>query len=170
MTRFWITLDQSVKIRHPRLDEMHGESDRERTAPALVSEDEARSTVGGGGHVKSHPTVPSMVENSENWGNAKALPEGFRYASDTKATWLSNEQLQELIAPYVLTSLPFRHSQASNIDIGTPTRVTVIAQKIRKCSPSMGGAPSARPCFHTAASRSARMISRRLWMCCGRTG
>jgi len=44
-----------------------------------------------------HPTVPSMVETRE-LGNAKALPEGFRYASEPRRLGLSNEQLQELIA------------------------------------------------------------------------
>jgi len=35
----------------------------------------------------------------ENWVNGTPLPEGFRYASDTNEHWLTNRELQELIAP-----------------------------------------------------------------------
>jgi len=105
MTRFWITLDQSVKFVIRCLDEMHGGiRPGEKLHQALVSEDEARSTVEVEGMYIIQPSHPWWKR--ENWGNAKALPEGFRYASDTNATWLSNEQLQELIAPYVLTESP----------------------------------------------------------------
>jgi len=34
----------------------------------------------------------------ENWNGARALPEGFHYTSDSNSRWLSNEELQELIA------------------------------------------------------------------------
>jgi len=105
MTRFWITLDQSVKFVIRCLDEMHGGiRPGEKLHEALVCEDEARSTVEVEGMYIIQPIHPWWKR--ENWGNAKALPEGFRYASDTNATWLSNEQLQELIAPYVLTESP----------------------------------------------------------------
>jgi hypothetical protein len=31
--------------------------------------------------------------------NARPLPEGFRYASDSNDRWLTNRELQDLIAP-----------------------------------------------------------------------
>ena len=36
---------------------------------------------------------------SENWTQAKALPEGFRYSSDTNEQWLTRRELKELVAP-----------------------------------------------------------------------
>src|SRR5439155_802316 len=33
----------------------------------------------------------------ENWKSARALPDGFRYASDTNPRWLTAEELQELV-------------------------------------------------------------------------
>jgi len=134
MTRFWITLEQSVKFVIRCLDEMHGgeifvpkiasmktlalaESiapdceietvgirPGEKLHEALISEDEARSTVEVEDMYIIQPSHPWWKR--ENWGNAKALPDDFRNASDTNATWLSNEQLQEWIAPYVVTESP----------------------------------------------------------------
>ena len=36
---------------------------------------------------------------SENWVNAKPLPENFRYSSDTNERWLTRRELEELVAP-----------------------------------------------------------------------
>ena len=127
MTRFWITLDRGVKFVIRCLDEMHGgeifvpkipsmrmvdlaesiapgcEIDvigirpGEKLHEVLVSEDEARNTVEVDGMYVIRPSHPWW--SGENWINGRALPEGFRYASDTNSSWLTNEQLQELIAP-----------------------------------------------------------------------
>ena len=35
--------------------------------------------------------------NNQNWHDARALPEGFRYASDSNPHWLSPEELRELV-------------------------------------------------------------------------
>jgi UDP-N-acetylglucosamine 4,6-dehydratase len=40
---------------------------------------------------------------SENWVQAKPLPEGFRYASDNNDRWLTKRELEELVAPETRT-------------------------------------------------------------------
>jgi UDP-N-acetylglucosamine 4,6-dehydratase len=127
MTRFWITLDAGVKFVIRCLEDMHGgeifvpkipsmrmvdlaESiapgceievvgirPGEKLHEVLVSEDEARNTVEVEDMYVIRPSHPWW--RGENWVNARALPEGFRYTSDTNSNWLTNEQLQELIAP-----------------------------------------------------------------------
>jgi len=127
MTRFWITLDQGVKFVVRCLEEMHGGEifvpkipsmrmmdiaetiaagceigtigirPGEKLHEVLVSEDEARNTVEVEGMYVIQPVHPWW--KVENWVDARPLPDGFRYASDTNSTWLTKEQLQELIAP-----------------------------------------------------------------------
>jgi UDP-N-acetylglucosamine 4,6-dehydratase len=127
MTRFWITLDQGVRFVIRCLDEMHGGEifvpkiasmkmidlaetiapgcevevigirPGEKLHEVLVSEDEARNTVEVDGMYIIQPSHPWW--KGSNWENARALPDGFRYASDTNTIWLTAEQLQDLIAP-----------------------------------------------------------------------
>ncbi len=124
MTRFWITLDQGVRFVIRSLERMHGgeifvpkiPSMRltdlaETVAPGceieyvgirpgeklhevLVSEDEARNAVEVDDMYVIQPSHPWWKK--ENWSGAKALPEGFRYASDTNSQWLSHPELAEL--------------------------------------------------------------------------
>jgi UDP-N-acetylglucosamine 4,6-dehydratase len=42
----------------------------------------------------------------ENWVSARPLPEGFRYASDNNEHWLSNSELQDLVAPLTAEEQP----------------------------------------------------------------
>ena len=35
--------------------------------------------------------------STQNWKDARPLPDGFRYGSDSNAHWLTAEQLRELI-------------------------------------------------------------------------
>jgi UDP-N-acetylglucosamine 4,6-dehydratase/5-epimerase len=125
MTRFWITLEQGVRFVIRCLEEMQGGEifvpkipsmrmmdvaeciaagceietigirPGEKLHEALVSEDEARNTVEVEGMYVIQPRHPWW--NGENLVNGRALPDGFRYASDTNSDWLTNEQLQELI-------------------------------------------------------------------------
>ena len=127
MTRFWITLEQGVKFVIRCLDEMHGGEifvpkiasmkmldlaqtiapgcevetigirPGEKLHEVLVSEDEARNTVEVDGMYIIQPSHPWW--KGSNWENARALPDGFRYASDTNSNWLTAEQLNELISP-----------------------------------------------------------------------
>ena len=127
MTRFWITLDRGVKFVIRCLDEMHGGEifvpkipsmrmidlaatiapgceietigirPGEKLHEVLASEDEARHTVEVESMYVIQPSHPWW--KAENWVDARALPDGFRYVSDTNPDWLTSEQLQELIAP-----------------------------------------------------------------------
>jgi len=126
MTRFWITLDQGVRFVIRCLEEMHGGEifvpkiasmkmvdlaeaiapgceveiigirPGEKLHEVLVSEDEARNTVEVEGMYIIQPSHPWW--RGTNWKNARALPDGFRYTSDTNSSWLTHQQLHELIA------------------------------------------------------------------------
>jgi UDP-N-acetylglucosamine 4,6-dehydratase len=125
MTRFWITLDQGVRFVIRALEKMHGGEifvpkipsmrltdlahtiapscvieyigirPGEKLHEVLVSDDEARNAVEVEDMFIIQPSHPWW--DAANWANARALPEGFRYASDNNTQWLSNEELGELV-------------------------------------------------------------------------
>jgi UDP-N-acetylglucosamine 4,6-dehydratase/5-epimerase len=127
MTRFWLTLEQGVKFVIRCLEQMHGgeifvpkiPSMRlldlaETVAPGcrveyigirpgeklhevLVSEDESRQTLETDDMYVIQPSHPWW--KSENWVDARPLPEGFRYSSDSNERWLTRRELEELVAP-----------------------------------------------------------------------
>jgi UDP-N-acetylglucosamine 4,6-dehydratase len=127
MTRFWLTLEQGVKFVIRCLEQMHGgeifvpkiPSMRlldlaETVAPGcqveyigirpgeklhevLVSEDESRQTLETEDMYVIQPAHPWW--KSENWVDAKPLPEGFRYSSDNNERWLTRRELEELVTP-----------------------------------------------------------------------
>ena len=127
MTRFWITLERGVKfvircveqmeggeIFVPKIPSMRmldlansiaqgceietvGIRPGEKLHEALVSEDEARHTVEVG---DMYVIQPSHAPNGKGHMEGRALPDGFRYASDTNSRWLSDEDLRELIADF----------------------------------------------------------------------
>ena len=127
MTRFWITLDQGVRFVIHCLEEMQGGEifvpkipsmrmrdvaeyiaagceietigirPGEKLHEVLVSEDEARNAVEVDGMYIIQPSHPWWC--GSNWEHARALPDGFRYASDSNSAWMTSEQLQELIGP-----------------------------------------------------------------------
>ena len=125
MTRFWLTLEHGVRFVVSAIEQMHGgeifvpkipsmrlTDMAETIAPGcevecigirpgeklhevLVSEDEARNTVELDDMYIIQPAHPWW--SGQNWKNARPLPDGFRYGSDSNAHWLSAEQLRELI-------------------------------------------------------------------------
>ena len=127
MTRFWITLEKGVKfvircveqmqggeIFVPKIPSMRmfdlansiaqgceietvGIRPGEKLHEALVSEDEAGHTVEVG---DMYVIQPSHAANGNGRVQGSALPDGFRYASDTNSRWLSEEDLRELIADF----------------------------------------------------------------------
>ena len=127
MTRFWLTLEQGVRFVVSSIEQMHGGEifvpkipsmrlvdlaetiapgceietigirPGEKLHEVLVSEDEARNTLETRDRYIIQPSHPWW--RRENWVDATPLPEGFRYASDTNERWLTNRELQELIAP-----------------------------------------------------------------------
>jgi UDP-N-acetylglucosamine 4,6-dehydratase len=126
MTRFWITLDQGVRFVIRCLEQMHGgeifipkipsmklldmaqavapdcEIDcigirpGEKLHEVLLSEDESRNAR----ETDDMFVIPPAHSwwKTENWKNARALPEGFRYASDSNEQWLTPEHLNRLLA------------------------------------------------------------------------
>jgi len=125
MTRFWLTLEQGVNFVIRCIQRMHGGeifvpkvptmslvdlaralapqcSHRfvgiragEKLHEVLVSEDEARHTLEAEDMYVIRPS--HAFWKAENWSNAKSLPEGFRYASDTNPQMLTHDQLFKLL-------------------------------------------------------------------------
>jgi UDP-N-acetylglucosamine 4,6-dehydratase len=129
MTRFWITLEQGVKFVIRCIEQMQGgevfvpkipsttivdlaraiapEAEieiigirpGEKLHEVLISEDEARSTVELEDMYVVQPAVsPWFGYEWEEPG--EPLKDGFRYASNTNAEWLTLEQIQEIVAPF----------------------------------------------------------------------
>lgn len=126
MTRFWITLDQGVRFVIRAIEEMRGGEVfvpkipsmrimdlQEAIAPecnvniigirpgeklheVLLSEDEARHTIERKDSYIIKPEDSSW-SGPEKWPATSALPDGFRYASDTNTVWLSREDLQKML-------------------------------------------------------------------------
>lgn len=124
MTRFWITLEQGVRLVINAIEQMHGGEvfipkipstnimdlaraiapdceienigirPGEKLHEILISEDEARSTVEVDDMYIVQPTHPWWSSNY--WSHAKALPDGFRYASDTNTQWLTIDEVRAL--------------------------------------------------------------------------
>lgn len=125
MTRFWITLEQGVRFVVRCLEQMHGgeifvpkipsmkiAAMAEAIAPGcelqdigvrpgeklhetLVSEDEARNTLELDDMYVIQPSHSWW--QTENWKQARPLPDGFRYTSDNNSQWLTAEDLYALV-------------------------------------------------------------------------
>jgi UDP-N-acetylglucosamine 4,6-dehydratase len=128
MTRFWLTLDQGVQFVVSSIEQMHGGEifvpkipsmrmidlaetiapgceietigirPGEKLHEVLISEDEARNALETDDRYIIQPSHPWWKR--DHWVNAKPLPEGFRFASDNNAQWLTNQQLQDLVSPH----------------------------------------------------------------------
>ena len=125
MTRFWITLDQGVRFVIRCVEQMQGGEifvpkipsmklldmahavapdcqvdcigirPGEKLHEVLLSEDEARNTLETQEMFVIQPAFGWWKR--ENWKEARPLPEGFRYASDTNTEWLTPEALYDLV-------------------------------------------------------------------------
>ena len=134
MTRFWLTLEQGVRFVVSSIEQMHGGEifvpkipsmrlvdlaetiapgceietigirPGEKLHEVLVSEDEARNTLETEDRYIIQPAHSWWQR--ENWVNARPLPEGFRYASDNNERWLTNRELQDLVAPAAAEEQP----------------------------------------------------------------
>lgn len=135
MTRFWITLDQGVRFVTQCIERMHGGEifvpkipsmslldmaaalapdceaqvtgirPGEKLHEVLISEDEARHAVELEDMYVIQPAHPWWQQ--ENWREARALADGFRFASDTNSRWLTAEQLFELLDEAAPVVVPF---------------------------------------------------------------
>jgi len=125
MTRFWMTLEQGVRFVISCIEQMHGGEIfvpkipsmklvdmAEALAPGcevehvgirageklhevLVSEDEARNTIELDDRFVIQPSH-SWWRN-ENWKQGRPVPQGYRYTSDSNATWLTAAALEEMV-------------------------------------------------------------------------
>ena len=125
MTRFWITLEQGVRFVMAAAERMHGGEvfvpklpsmrltdlaevvapdcairtigirPGEKLHEMLVSEDEARQTLEFEDMYVIQPMFPWW--NAEPWAGGRSLPDGFRYSSDTNASWLTRQELLRMV-------------------------------------------------------------------------
>lgn len=125
MTRFWITLDQGVRFVIDSLERMHGGElfvpkipSMKVTDLALALAPDARlRVVGIRPGEKLHEEMISMPDSRrtvdmgsyyviqpdmEWWPNQQVagspVPDGFSYASDTNAEWLTVDELRDMVA------------------------------------------------------------------------
>ncbi len=128
MTRFWLTLEQGVcfvircieqmrggEVFVPKIPSMKimdlakviapgaemeviGIRPGEKLHEVLIHEDEARTTLELEDMYVVQPTVAYWF--AREWENqGRALPDGFRYASDSNPNWLTMEQIKEYVNP-----------------------------------------------------------------------
>lgn len=129
MTRFWLSLEQGVRFVLRCIDQMQGGEvfvpklpsttlmdlvsaiapdaevevvgirPGEKLHEVLVSEDEARSALELDDMFVIQPAQgPWFVHSWDKQG--KALPDGFRYASDSNPQRLDTKQIKQLVAPF----------------------------------------------------------------------
>lgn len=124
MTRFWITLEQGVRfvircleamkggeVFVPKIPSMRimdlakalapdceikaiGIRPGEKLHEVLISEDEARNGVELTEFFVVKPAHPWWF--SENWGEGRRLPDGFRFSSENNSQWLTEAELKHL--------------------------------------------------------------------------
>lgn len=128
MTRFWISLEQGVRFVIRCAEQMHGgevfvpkipsmsildlaktvapEAEvevigirpGEKLHEVLISEDEARTTAELEDMFVVQPAEAFWF--GREWEKVgKALPDGYRYASNTNDQWLTVEQIRQIVAP-----------------------------------------------------------------------
>lgn len=125
MTRFWITLEQGIAFVIQAVEKMHGgeifvpkipsmtlvELARsvapeceieyvgirpgEKLHEVLISEDEARNAIEQDGMYIILPAHPWWSQS--NWSGGMALPEGFRFSSESNTEWLSADRFLQLV-------------------------------------------------------------------------
>ncbi len=126
MTRFWITLDQSVKfvlkclalmrggeLFVPKIPSMRLVDLAEAIAPGcqtevigirpgeklhevMITRDDARTTLEFDDYYVIQPTLSYWVEQ-ENLDGGRPCPDGFKYSSDKNRSWLTIEDLQAMV-------------------------------------------------------------------------
>ena len=132
MTRFWITLDKGVEfvlrclqmmvggeVFVPKIPSMNIMDLVEAVAPdcevnftgiragekiheVLISPEEARQALEFPDMFVIQPSHPWW--KVENWEGGRALPDGFRYGSDTNDQWLTQEELRTMTEQLIETS------------------------------------------------------------------
>jgi FlaA1/EpsC-like NDP-sugar epimerase len=85
----------------------------EKLHEVLLSEDEARHALEMDDMYVIQPAHPWW--RKENWKQARPLPEGFRYTSDSNPQQLSAEQLYELVDESSPTLVPVPQGQGLRV-------------------------------------------------------
>jgi UDP-N-acetylglucosamine 4,6-dehydratase len=129
MTRFWLSVEQGVRFTIRCIEQMEGGEvfvpripsmrvvdlarmiapgsaievigirPGEKLHEVLVSEDEARHTLELEDMFVVEPHAALWF--GHGWRErGRALPEGFRYASDTNDRWLTPDEIRDLLVPY----------------------------------------------------------------------
>ncbi len=129
MTRFWISLDQGARFVIRCIEQMHGGEvfvpkipsmkmidlaraiapeaavevigirPGEKLHEVLISEDEARTTVELADMFVIQPAEALWF--ARHWeAMGQHLPDGFRFASNNNASWLTLEQLHDMVLPF----------------------------------------------------------------------
>jgi UDP-N-acetylglucosamine 4,6-dehydratase len=126
MTRFWITLEQGVRLVTQCVEEMHGGEifipkipsmkitdlaralapecnieyigirPGEKLHELLITEDEARHTLEMNDYYIIEPEIKFWRSNHPR--NGERMPEGFRYASNTNEQWLGIDDLKDIVS------------------------------------------------------------------------
>jgi len=132
MTRFWITLEQGVRLVIRCIEQMHGGEvfvpkipsmnimelvkaiapdakvevigirPGEKVHEVLISEDEANHTIELDDMFLIEPVHPWW--SHEKWAHGRRLPEGFRFGSDTNPARLSVDELRQMVADLEVTT------------------------------------------------------------------
>ena len=127
MTRFWITLDQSIEFVLTSLDQMCGAEifvpkipsmkitdlaaalapgkptkfvgirPGEKLHEVMITEDDARTTIDAGDRYVIQPAFKEWSAEEGSWEGAKPVPENFRYSSDTNSQWLGADELNAIL-------------------------------------------------------------------------
>ncbi len=130
MTRFWITLEEGVKLVLRAVEEGRGGEvfipkipsmkvidlvdalpercttkvvgirPGEKLHESLIGEDEGRSTVDFGTHFVVFPQFGFQRKSDVSPESGRPVPDGFEYKSDTNDQWLTVDGLREMIASY----------------------------------------------------------------------
>jgi len=127
MTRFWITLNQSVDFVLSSLDVMRGGEilipkipsmkitdlanslapglpthvvgirPGEKLHEVMVTEDDARTTIDVGDRYIIQPAFKEWTAQEDAWPDAVPVAEDFRYSSDNNSDWLNSGSLTKMI-------------------------------------------------------------------------
>ncbi len=128
MTRFWITLEQGVKLVTDGIEQMHGGEifvpkitsmnimdlvrivapdckvdevgirPGEKLHEALLSDEEATHTVDAGDKYVVLPVAPSWTNTA--WDTAAKVSPDFRYVSNLDGNWMTEEELRAMVRSY----------------------------------------------------------------------
>jgi UDP-N-acetylglucosamine 4,6-dehydratase len=133
MTRFWITLDQGIDLVFLALEKMVGGEifvpkipsmrvtdlakavapncttkvvgirPGEKLHESMIGEDDAPYTYEYPSHYVIQPAIHSWNQDPKRINGGRLVKEGFKYTSDSNATWLNEKQLMDMLGQYRLS-------------------------------------------------------------------